>query len=120
MRNVCSRLFMPLVGLNVFVFFTLICIDKVMAAPGGHIASGEIMVTVAKSDLTLVQFFEVTEKQTPLSFGYDEKLVNIHQRLQLPVGQHLLISLLDNISKQTGLSFNLQKNLVLVSNLKKT
>src|ERR1700750_1945460 len=120
MRNVCSRLFMSLFGLNVFIALTLICINKTWAAPGGHIPSGEIMITVAKSDLTLVQFFEVTEKQTPLSFGYDENLVNIHQRLQLPVGQHLLISLLNSISKQTGLSFNLQKNLVLVSNSKNT
>ena len=119
MRNVCSRLFIPLFGLNVFMIFILICVGKTMAAPGGHISSGEIMVTVAKSDITLVQFFEVTEKQTPLSFGYDENLVNIHQRLQLPVGQHLLISLLDNISKQTGLFFNVQKNIVLVSNIKK-
>ena len=118
MRNVCSRLFMPFIGLNVFMVFTLICICKTIAAPDGHISSGEIMITVAKSDLTLVQFFEVTEKQTPLSFGYDENLVNIHQRLQLPVGKHLLISLLKNISKQTGLSFNLQKNIVLVSSSK--
>ena len=47
-------------------------------------------------------------------------LVNIHQKVFVPTGQQFLSRLLNNISKQTGLSFNLQKNIVLVYNAKKT
>jgi hypothetical protein len=64
-----------------------------MAAPVGHNSPSEIVITVTKGNLTLYQFFEVIEKQTPISFGYDENLVNIHQKIFVPTGQQLRPSL---------------------------
>jgi TonB-dependent starch-binding outer membrane protein SusC len=112
MRSLCTRFFMPLFGLVLLMFFA--CLDRATASPGIHDPSDEILVTVVNGNLTLVQLFDVIEKQTPLSFGYDENLVNIHQKIFVPTGRQVLTRLLDHISKQTGLSFNLEKNIVLV------
>jgi len=119
MPSLCARFFMPAFRPFIIFLFTLICQGHSMAAPVGHNSPSEIVITVTKGNLTLYQFFEVIEKQTPISFGYDENLVNIHQKIFVPTGQQILGRLLDDISKQTGLSFNLEKNLVLVYNAKK-
>jgi len=116
MPSYYARFLKPLSGYAIYFLLSFIYPGISVAAPARHASPEEIVITVTNGHLTLVQFFEVIEKQTPISFGYDENRVNIHQKIFVPTGQQVLGRLLDNISRQTGLSFNLEKNMVLVYN----
>ena len=119
MPSCYTRFLRPLSGYSIAFLLSFICPGISLAGPALHESPAEIVITVTKGNLTLFQFFETIEKQTPISFGYDENLVNIHQKIWVPTGKQVLGRLLDNISKQTGLSFNLEKNMVLVYKDKK-
>jgi len=75
----------------------------------------EVYITVKTSDNTLLQFFKTVEGQTSFFFAYDENEVNVSQKMILATGQLLLSSLLNSISKQTGLKFTQKSFTILVS-----
>ena len=75
----------------------------------------QVYITVNSSNNTVLQLFEMVEKQTSYSFAYDENDVNLSLKTTLTTGQKLLTGLLDSISQQTGLKFT-QKNYTILVN----
>jgi TonB-dependent starch-binding outer membrane protein SusC len=71
-------------------------------------------ITVENSNTSLLQFFELVEKQTSFIFAYDEYEINLNQELKLLTGHQLLKDLLDSASKQTNLQFNQKGKIILV------
>lgn len=93
--------------------FILNCTDAAKANPKGE--TDHVYIIVNNSNNTVLQLFEMVEKQTPYSFAYDENDINLSQKTTLTTGQKLLSGLLDSISLQTGLKFT-QKNYTILVN----
>ena len=75
-------------------------------------------IIIKNSNTTLLQFFELVEKQTSFTFAYDEYDVNLGQKLKLVTGQQLLKDLLDSVSRQANLQFTQREKTILVSAIK--
>ena len=97
------------------VFLIFMIIDTSMAYPFKTHNFDEVYVVINNSKEKLHKIFEVIEKQTSLSFAYDENDVNLSKEIKLTKGQQLLKNVLSSISNQTGLNFTTVANLILVS-----
>jgi TonB-dependent starch-binding outer membrane protein SusC len=74
-----------------------------------------VYIVVTNTNTTVGEIFKLVEKQTSLSFVYDENDINISKEIKLSKGQQLLKNVLNNISKQAGLHFTEKKNIILVN-----
>jgi TonB-linked outer membrane protein, SusC/RagA family len=90
-----------------------------MNPAGAHPPKGDnfddVYVVINSSKARLVKIFELIEKQTSLSFAYDENDINLSKEIRLTQGQQPLNVVLNTISKQTGLNFIKKDNLILVN-----
>ncbi len=102
-------------GRTKMLFFVLLCTISANANKNRNKDFAEVYITVNESNIRLLQFFELIQKQTPLVFIYDEGELNLAHKLKLPTGQQRLSDLLNNISDQTGLAFTQKQNTILVS-----
>jgi TonB-dependent starch-binding outer membrane protein SusC len=102
-------------GRTMILFFILLCAGSAKANKNRHSNYAEVYITIKESNIRLLQFFELIQKQTPLVFVYDEGELNLAHKLKLPTGQQRLSDLLNNISDQTGLAFTQKQNTILVS-----
>jgi len=102
-------------GRTMMLFLILLCTGSAKADKKHHRDYSEVYITVSESNIRLLQFFELIQKQTPLVFIYDEGGLNLAHKLKLPIGQQRLSDLLNKISDQTGLAFTQKQNTILVS-----
>jgi TonB-dependent starch-binding outer membrane protein SusC len=95
-----------------FILSTLIA-----ARANTPVNTEQVYIIVSNNNNTVLQLFQLVEKQTAYSFAYDENDVNLSQKTTLTAGEKLLTGLLDSISLQTGLKFT-QKNYTILVNSK--
>src|SRR5690242_5248784 len=74
----------------------------------------DIVINVNFTTGKLSQVFETVEKQTSLSFVYDENEIDLSRQIKLKQGQQSLYSLLKSVSDQAKLRFTQKKNIILV------
>ncbi len=87
------------------------------AKANSPVKNDPVFVTISSNNNTVLQLFQLVEKQTAYTFAYDENDVNLSQKTILTTGEKLLNVLLDSISLQTGLKFT-QKNYTILVNAK--
>src|SRR6185437_11876466 len=100
------------------IIFTIFIVSFTATASKAYDLPGDlndVYIIVTNPNTTIGAIFKLVEKQTSLSFVYDENEVNIFKEIKLPKGQQLLKNVLNNISKQAGLRFTEKKNLILVN-----
>ncbi len=106
----CFRYFLEVIAVFCFVVTGS---NTAKAEPSRNL--NDVYISIKTSNNTLLQFFKLVESQTTLYFAYDEKEVNVSQRMVLSKGHRPLSILLDDISQQTGLQFTQKKSAILVS-----
>jgi TonB-dependent starch-binding outer membrane protein SusC len=74
----------------------------------------ETTIKIRKKSEKLGALFTLVEKQTPLRFAYDASEVDINQQITLKEAVLILKQLLLEMSKQSGASFELSKNVITV------
>ena len=74
----------------------------------------DIVINVNFTTGKLSQVFETVEKQTSLSFVYDENEIDLSRQIKLKQGQQSLYSVLKSVSDQAKLRFTQKKNIILV------
>jgi TonB-dependent starch-binding outer membrane protein SusC len=105
----------PFKGIMV-LFFLFLWTAACFAGPGDQKHETEVYITVKEKHASLLQFFELVHKQTSLVFVYDESQVDLSHKIVIKkTGKQDLTTLLENISKQTGLKFTETKSLILVT-----
>ncbi|MGN6532636.1 MAG: SusC/RagA family TonB-linked outer membrane protein, partial [Ginsengibacter sp.] len=75
----------------------------------------DVYIIVTNTNTTIGEIFKLVEKQTSLSFVYDENDVNISKEIKISKGQHLLKNVLNVISEQANLHFTRKQNIILVN-----
>ena len=105
----------PLRAIMIISFFIL-SVNAVFANPNRTPAFRDVLVTIRESNIRLISFFEIIQKQTSFIFVYDESEIKLSKNLILPTGEQSLDALLDIVSGQTSLLFTLNQNSILVSN----
>ena len=100
----------------VFAIFIVACTSLTAKAYDPRIDTfDDVYVFVTNTNATVLEIFNLVEKQTSFSFVYDENDINISKEIKLAKGQQLLEEVLNNISKQAGLHFTEKQNIILVN-----
>jgi TonB-dependent starch-binding outer membrane protein SusC len=107
-RLLCLRL-------SVFAFIISVQVTTVKAFPATTQNLSDIFIKIDNSEIHLKRLFFLIEKQTNLSFAYDENDVPLSRTIKVATGSQLLKLILDQVTDQTGLQF-LQKNRVILVN----
>ena len=95
--------------------FILLCIGSLKARGFKTPFTKDVYVVISNSSAKLQNIITLIEEQTHFSFAYDENDINLSKEIKLPIGQHLLKIVLNEISEQTGLDFIIKSKLILVN-----
>ena len=95
--------------------FILLCIGSLKARGFKTPFTKDVYVVINNSSAKLQNIITLIEEQTHFSFAYDENDINLSKEIKLPIGQHLLKIVLNEISEQTGLDFIIKSKLILVN-----
>ncbi len=95
-------------------FIISVNLQPASAAPKTATSYDDIYITIPLNNARIKQLFDLIEKQTSFSFAYDETDVNLSKEVKLATGQQLLKSVLNSVTKQTGLRFTEKANRILV------
>ena len=95
--------------------FILLCIGSLKARGFKTPFTKDVYIVINNSSAKLQNIITLIEEQTHFSFAYDENDINLSKEIKLPIGQHLLKIILNEISEQTGLDFIIKSKLILVN-----
>ncbi len=95
------------------LLFLLVNIQITKAQP--FRPSEDMQVLVDKSNLTVRDIFQMIQSQVALSIAYDENDIDLSLSLNIEKGKYPLKLLLDKVSDQANLNFNIKGNLLLVT-----
>jgi len=97
------------------IYFAFISNGEVKANGEKLPAFDEVSINVKSSKASLLQFFELIQKQSSYFLLYDQNEINRNHKLTLQTNQQLLSELLKIASRQTGLQFTRKQSTILVS-----
>jgi TonB-dependent starch-binding outer membrane protein SusC len=101
-----SRYFLFGFAIQMLVFNFVLAVD----VNGQYKSIDEVQVKIDKGYMTLSQFFNEIERQTPFQFSYDNKAINKKARIVLEKNEGTVMDFLVEVSQQASLSFRQVNN----------